>query len=169
MRVFKKILYVVVVFYATAMYGFVMYVSYLNITAAGGTMFDAYINNIISILVMLALDKLKNYYLAKRCVVTKRNRLFAMFVFFDSIVSIKTTLYLFYIFVIVASRVSIMQPDLINETFRGFVLSIEYCLILVIAFDKLMEHITKDMKRIREISEKFKKYKAEKQDQLDRR
>jgi len=62
-------------------------------------------------------------------------------------VSFKTELYLFYLFVLVLSRVSILDPTLIDENFMRFVFSIEYCLILLVVFDKLLEQFFKDDKK----------------------
>ena len=82
---------------------------------------------------------------------------FTRFLYWESLVAFKTTLYLFYIFILVISRVLTLEPRLMfNETFYGFVLSIEYGLILVVVFDKFIDHLTKDIKRIKIIAEKLR-------------
>ena len=121
------------------------------------TMLHAYFVNICAIVSALVIDKVVGNYLdTKNFAADKKRNLLGRLLFYDNMISIKTTIYLFYIFILIASRVSIMQPDLISEQFRGFVLSIEYCLILVVAFDKFIEHLAKDVKRIKKISDKLK-------------
>jgi hypothetical protein len=75
-----------------------------------------------------------------------------------SFISFKTILYLFYTFILIVSRVSILAPDFFGNNFNNFVLSIEYCLILVVTLDKFIEHMTKDDNRIKNISAKFTRF-----------
>ena len=152
----KMLLYGLYSLFGAAGFGYAAYaIVYLQL--AGGSMLRAYLYNAAMIIIVLALDKaVQNYMLSEKFIVTRENRTFARYMLFDNLVSYKTVLYLFYTFILIASRVSIMQPELVSESFRGFVLSIEYCLILVVAFDKFIDHLTKDMSRIRKISEKFK-------------
>jgi len=122
-------------------------------------MLYAYLWNIVFIIICLILDKIANeILLAKEYVITEANYFASGLLHMFSFISFKTTLYLFYTFVLIVSRVSILEPELISDGFRGFVLSIEYCLILVVTFDKFIEHLTKDDMRIKRISAKFTKF-----------
>jgi len=145
-----------------ALYGYAAF-HFIFMNLAGGSMLHAYIWNIAIIIIFLSLDKIIYAKMQSRdFVITKRNYLLALWVHIENYISFKTTIYLFYIFVLIASRVSTINPALVSEDFRSFVLSIEYGLVLVIAFDKLTEHLFKDLKRVKIISDKFKKYRQEK-------
>jgi len=96
--------------------------------------------------------------LSKEFVINKRNYFVAGLIHSVSFISFKTTLYLFYTFILIVSRVSILEPNLVADNFRYFVLSIEYCLILVVVFDKFTEYLLKDDKRIKRITEKFERF-----------
>jgi len=160
----KLSLYVLAALITAIAYGIAMHNLYtiLNDAFDNFTMLHAYFVNIVVIIIFLVLDKIAGNYLSEKYFVANKKRgLLWRYLFFDNMISVKTTLYLFYTFILIASRVSIMQPELISETFRGFVLSIEYCLILVVAFDKFIEHLAKDVKRIKKISDKLKKNQAE--------
>jgi len=169
MKALKKVLYIFFAVVSAFGYGYMMYYMFLAVIDAGGSLLDVYLSNAVNIIIMLLADKLTRWWLAKKCTVTQKNRWLVWFVYLDSVVSVKTALYIFYIFILIISQVSILEPQLIGEHFRDFVLSIQYSLVLLVAFDKLMSYIGKDMKHIKEISEKFKKYKAEKQEQADGR
>jgi len=126
---------------------------------ANEVVLTAYIWNIVFIVGFIALDKLANdILLSDELVITKKNYYVAMVLHATSYVSFKTVLYLFYTFILIVSRISILEPNLMSADFRGFVLSIEYCLILVVAFDKFSEHLLKDDRRIKRITAKFAKF-----------
>ena len=126
---------------------------------AGGEMLHAYLWNIIFIILGLVLDKVvNNVLLSKELIITKRNYFFVMLTHFLSFISFKTILYFFYTFVLIVSRISILTPDLVSHDFRNFVLSIEYCLILVVVADKFIEHLKNDDQRIKRISAKFERF-----------
>ena len=152
----KMLLYGLYSLVSAVVYGYAAYeVIYLRF--ARESMLHAYLYNALAIVGALVVDKLvQNHMLSEKFTVTRKNRALARFLLFDNLVSFKTVVYLFYTFILIASRVSVMRPELVSETFRGFVLSIEYCLILVVAFDKFIDHLSKDMARIRKISRKFK-------------
>jgi len=141
------------VIYGAAMY-FLIYQG-----LAGEAVLAAYLWNILFIIIFLILDKVINeFLLSKELVINKDTYLAARIMHGLSFVSFKTTLYLFYTFILIISRVSILEPDLINDNFRYFVLSIEYCLILVVTFDKYSEYLLKDEQRIKRISAKFHRF-----------
>jgi len=166
MRILRKssklALYVPIALVFAVLYGYMMYTLYQSFNLLERfTMLHAYLMNIIVIILLLILDKYLRQYWDTKCLSKKKINLFDRYLIFESMISVKTTLYLFYTFILITSRVSIMQPELISETFRGFVLSIEYCLILVVAFDKFIEHLAKDIKRIKKISKQLEISQAE--------
>ncbi|MCL2580725.1 MAG: hypothetical protein FWE32_11980 [Oscillospiraceae bacterium] len=143
---------------AGTLYGlFAFFVIYRGL--AGGVMLNAYFWNIAFIILFLLFDKIANdILLSKEWVITRENYLVAMIIHSASLISFKTTLYLFYTFVLIISRVSLLAPDLVSEEMRGFILPIEYCLILLVVFDKFIEYLLKDDVRVRKITAKFEKF-----------
>ena len=51
-----------------------------------------------------------------------------------------------------------LEPGIVSHSFQSFVLSIEYCLILLVVFDKFIQYLLKNDKRVRRISAKFTKF-----------
>ena len=149
------LLYALYSLVVAAVYGlFAFFVIYRGLS--GQVMLYAYFWNITFIVAFLLLDKLATEtLLSKELVITKKNCLIAGTIHMFSFISFKTTLYLFYSFILIVSRVSILEPSLVNYDFQRFVFSIEYCLILVVAFDKFSEYLQKDDKRIQRIEKKF--------------
>ena len=143
---------------SAVIYGlFAFFVIYRGLS--GKVMLNAYLWNIAFIIVTLIADKVVNdILLAKETAITKSNYFIAIAVHVLSFISFKTTLYFFYAFVLIVSRISILEPALISDEFRNFVLAIEYCLILVVVFDKFIEHLLKDDKRVKKISAKFERF-----------
>jgi len=126
---------------------------------AGQDVLYAYLWNIGFIIVFLVFDKVvHDVLLSKELIITKKNYFIATMVHTASFISFKTVLYLFYTFILIISRVSMLQPEILNDMYRNFVLSIEYCLILLVAFDKFLEHLLKDERRIRRITAKFERF-----------
>jgi len=151
-------IYIMAAIITAILYGFIAYIIIYH-RLAGGSVLLAYLYNIALIIIFLSLDKLIHAKLqSDKFVVTRRNYLFALWIHIENYISFKTTIYLFYIFILITSRISFLDPTLVSEDFRNFILSIEYGLILVIAFDKLTEHVFKDVKRVKIVDDKFKKY-----------
>jgi len=139
-------------------YGFISFFIVYRLLA-NEVILIAYIWNIVFIIVFIILDKLANdILLSDELVITKSNYYIAMIIHTLSFISFKTILYLFYTFILIISRVSVLEPNLVSADFRGFVLSIEYCLILVVAFDKFSEYLLKDDRKIKRITAKFTKF-----------
>ena len=70
-------------------------------------------------------------------------------------VSFKASLYLFYMFALTASRLTLLLDLPIMEaeySFRNYLLSIEYGLILLVAADKFIDQFVKDKKQLRQIA-----------------
>jgi len=154
------LLYIVHCTLVAAVYGVATFFV-IHRSLSGGVLLYAYLWNIAFIVVLLVFDKLANdALLSKEFAVNSRNYLIAMVVHSASLISFKTTLYLFYTFVLIVSRVSILEPSLISSDLQNFVLPIEYCLILLVVFDKFIEHLMKDDKRIKRITAKFDKFAA---------
>ena len=74
-----------------------------------------------------------------------------------SYVSFKTILFIFYIFILIASQVITINPSLVDETLGSFITANSYGIVLVIALDMVIESFTKDRKMMKSNSEQLKK------------
>ena len=156
-------LYILISLISVIGYGYItFFLIYRDL--AGGSMLYSYLWNIGFIIAFLLIDALIYMKMqSKEFAITKKNYFFARWTFIESSISFKTTIYLFYIFILIGSRVAVLDPTLVSAEFRNFMLSIEYGLVLVIAFDKLIESFLKDHKRMQKISAKFATYKNNKE------
>jgi len=145
----------------TVAFGFVTY--RLTTAIAGNSVALSYLLNIGYIFMLLVIDTILYKKMeSKELVITKENYKKYRYAYIDSYVSSKTTVYLFYIFVLIAGQLHYFNPVLLSGEFGDYLESIKYCLVIVMALDKLIEHILKDVKRINKLSVKFKKYKNNK-------
>ena len=119
---------------------------------AGGHRLMAYVYNIVLIAAILVLDRLLNHCMEKDGFLTQERSRFGHFLahclFVTHFISFKTALYLFYIVMLVVSRVSILEPGIIDSHYLSFIYSVEYGVLLLIPLDKFLELLTKDDTRI---------------------
>jgi len=156
----KYLLFLLIV---TTVYGFGAHFMYK--TLAELSILFAYLNNMFFIVFLLVLSKsIQTKMNSKKFVFTKKNLLFARFAYWDSIISFNTPLYLFYIFILIVSQIYLFDPTIVSEDFGNFMRAMEYGIIFVIAFDKLIEYYFKDRERMKLMSAKFKQYLSEKSD-----
>ena len=148
--------YLLYTLYAVIMAASYGLLTYFGIFARGaeGFALRTYIWNLVLITLVLLIDRL---YLAKlKNNAEKRkaeNRKSKVLHF----VSFKASLYLFYLFALTVSRLMLLLD--VGEieaaySFRNYLLSIEYGLILLVAADKFIDQFIKDKKQMRELAEK---------------
>jgi len=130
-------------------------VTYFGIFARGtdGFMLRTYIWNLVLIVLVLLTDRV---YLSKlkknaekRKAANKKTRVLHF-------ISFKASLYLFYMFALIASRLMlILDPAemAVLYNFREYILSIEYGLILLVAADKFIDQFAKDKKQMIEMAQ----------------
>ena len=154
------ILYIAFAMIPAAAYGlFSYFIIYTRL--AGRSMLHSYLWNIAFIIAFLIFDKFtSDILLSKEFVITKKTYFIAGVMHVLSFVSFKTAMYLFYIVVLIASRISILAPDSVPYGLHGFVLSVEYCLILLVVFDKFIEYLLEDGVRMKRVSAKFTAFAA---------
>ena len=133
-----------------ALYGLITYfVIYIKL--ANGYGLAAYIYNLIFIIAILILDKIIDTRIRKEGFFdpndTKFHRYIHNFIFALHLVSFKTGLYLFYIIMLILSRISILAPYVVDRYDISFIYSVEYGILLLIPLDKFIELLTKDDKR----------------------
>jgi len=146
---------------ATAtMYGLFAYFIIYGMFANGRPLV-AYIYNIFFIIAMLLMDMLANHYLSKEDFVeanhSKLHNFFSKLLFFSHFVSFKTSLYLFYVVMLVVSRISILETDIINPYLRTFIYSVEYGVLLLVPLDKFIDLLIRDDKRVLTILSRLNK------------
>jgi len=153
----KKRLKVVFVFETIVTAGVFWLIAYYLIyeRLAGGHPLIAYVYNIIFIIIMLILDKILDYFMTREDFLTRDRgkvaNFFARLLFAAHFVSFKTALYLFYIAMLVVSRVSMLEEGLISGHLDTFINSVEFGVVLLIPLDRFIELITKDDRRIENI------------------
>jgi len=131
---------------------------------AGGRPIVAYIINIGFIVLILLLDKFADFLMTSKDFLTKdRGRIknfLAAVLFAAHCVSFKTGLYLFYIIMLIVSRVSILEPGIISPYLYTFIRSVEYGVVLLLPLDKFIELLTKDDRRFLKIMQNVKREEA---------
>ena len=119
----------------------------------------AYILNGALIVYVIVEDKVRLHLLYKRKKAPFKNR--TLTTLFDHIilskydkVSIKSSLYLFYIFALVSSHMLILNPYLdVSESIRSYFTTVAYGLVIMMAVDKFAGQFVKDDKRIKTYEE----------------
>ena len=130
-------------------YGVITYYLIYRLIARGDALVT-YLLNILVIIIMLYIDGLAHKFAAKKAhdirevYASMGIVLRALFLLGQGFT--RTALYLFYICVLVLSRVRILRPELIPFEIGSFFISIEFGIILLFAVDKLKELLIKDKK-----------------------
>jgi len=133
--------------------------TYFGIFARGesGFILRTYIWNLAMIILVLLIDRIYLAKLKKKANKRKSENKRAKVLHF---VSFKASLYLFYMFALIASRLLLILDfsELSREverlySFQDYILSIEYGLILLVAVDKFIDQFIKDKKQTMEIAE----------------
>ena len=81
----------------------------------------------------------------------------------ESFVSFKTVLFVFYFFILIISQIINIVPSLVGEAFSKFILANSSGIVLIIAFDRIINQFSKDRKDMFEKHEEFKRYFQENQ------
>jgi len=144
---------------------FSFFVIYRNI--AGGVPLLAYVFNLLFIVGMLLLEKfLDNIMLSKSFTITPETRpykaVMEKMLYLAHMVSFKTALYLYYLVILLVSRAATLEPTIISDHIRIYIHSIEFCVLLLIPFDKFLEQILKDEKRNKKVYAKLMGFKKNK-------
>ena len=154
-KLIQSIKYITHCLFSAALYGSLMYFAVYKYWI-GVSALAAYLANIAFIILALASDKIINdFFLSKKFVITKKNYKIARFLQEDLSVSFKTAIYLFHTFILVISQMSANGFTFMSEDFMAFALSIEYCVLLVIAIDTFIGHLAKDMERTAKRADKL--------------
>lgn len=120
---------------------------------AGERLLQSYILNVVFIVVGLLGDRfLRNFVakLQKQGAKSRIGKFFrrAVYVLDFELMSLKSALYLYYIWALIFSKVLILDPDInVSYYFRAYFIFVEYGLALLVAFDKFIDQFDKYVKR----------------------
>ena len=164
----RTILYAMYAIFIAIVYGWVTYPT-MYAMFEEGYILEAYVYNMLTIVFWLMLEKLTHrlVFLRKwlsRNLFTKviRAMLFPKYAF----VSIKSGLYLFYIYVLIQAKV--LQFDLpgATDTFGRYIMAMEYGLVMLVAADMFIKQFAKDRDRIEamDVSERAESKKKHEED-----
>ena len=127
---------------------------------AGGIPLLAYSLNLVFIVGILLLEKvIDSVMLSKNFTITPQTKpyraLMEKALYLTHMVSFKTALYLYYLIILLVSRAATLEPTIISDYLRTYIHSVEYCVLLLIPFDKFLEQILKDEKRNKKVYAKL--------------
>jgi len=148
--------YLLYTLYAVIMAAIYGLITYFGIFARGteGFALRTYIWNLVLITLVLLVDRQYLSKLKKNAEKRKAANRKSKVLHF---VSFKASLYLFYMFALTTSRLMLLLDFgeiEVDYSFRNYLLSIEYGLILLVAADKFIDQFIKDKKQMRELAEK---------------
>jgi hypothetical protein len=115
---------------------------------AGRSMIAATVLNFALIMIFLIEERIGDYYIAKQGAKeqSKKQSIFKrIFKSYFNSVSYKTALYLFYIFILICSATDRVEPDLFNENFSRYLLTVEYGILVLVAADTFLNQFDKDV------------------------
>jgi hypothetical protein len=149
-----------------AAYGLILYFGFTWL--AGFSLLYAYLWNFALIIFAVALDKYfdklmksdKMLMLMKEKYGTEK----AVLMLTGGVISFKTLIYLFYIFILIASQIIDFNPALIDGNLVDFIHANNYSILFLLAFDTLVRQFSKDRERMRKVAEKIKDSLSENQD-----
>ena len=119
-------------------------------------MLTAYTWNVMGIAVVLVVDKMriKRIYIKMEACTDEKSRLKLTK---KDVSSLKTSLYLFYIFALIFSQMLAMDaPIEVSENIRGYFQSVSHGVVLLFALDNFFGYLISDDIRIRKFKEKYK-------------
>lgn len=158
-KIIKHLVYALV---SNVLYGFIVYFLYMALV--GYSLLYVYLVNLALIILFLALDDvtLKAWESKRVLALIKKEKDIekgyrTIQLYFDSFVSFKTILYVFYVFILIVAQMIDFYPALISEGLTNFIFANRYSILILIAFDQLIGQFSKDRGRMKKISEKLKK------------
>jgi len=162
----QLIKYVAYFLFSSATYALVLYFVYSQL--AEYSLLYAYLGNLALIIFALASDSItfKTYEIAmqsKKYVEKFKKSSFVRF-HLDAFVSYKTTLYIFYIVILLLSQIVNSNPTLISDDLMNFISANEYGILLLIAVDLLIGQFSKDREKSKRYQKTVEEYLSDNQD-----
>ncbi|MCL2051988.1 MAG: hypothetical protein FWG91_09730 [Lachnospiraceae bacterium] len=147
-------------------YGLVLYFGFTWL--AGFSFLYAHLWNIIMLIFAASINELSDKLVSsdEKLILLKQKygAEKASLILTGGFISFKTVIYLFYLLILLASQINDFTPILINKSFENFIISNNYSVLLLIAFDSLIKQFSKDKKKAKTIEAKLKESWGENQD-----
>ena len=159
----KRIINFILFFiYTNVIYGLIVY--FVFTWLAGYSLLAGYFGNLALIVLGLVMDAqihkiLQSKKLIQELKEDKNPEQGYRFIqsLLDNYVSFKTSLYLFYVVILVLSQIIVFYPTLLSENISNFIAVNNYSILLLLAFDMLSRQFSKDKERKKAISENLEK------------
>ena len=140
-----------------AAYGSVLYFGFIWL--AGLSVLYAYLWNFALIILAVAFESFAERFLQSDNVIAmykkKHGTKKAHLMMAGGWLSFKTLIYSFYLIILIASRLIDFNPALVSENLADFVLSNNYSILFLLAFDTLIGQFSKDRARTKNILSKL--------------
>lgn len=150
-------------------YGVILY--FVFTWLAGYSLLYAYLGNIGLILLVIAVDEYIIKILQSEDAVSrlikendKETDYSSIQGLMNNAISFKTELYLFYVFILIFSQIIEFSPTLVSANLSKFILANSYSILLLIAFDRILQSFSNDRERMKKMSANFKKSFSESKD-----
>ena len=115
---------------------------------AAQSMIAATTINFALIILFLIEDRIGDYFAARQKAKEqgkKQNIFRRILKAYLNSVSFKTSLYLFYIYILVCSAIDRVEPGFFSEDFSLYLLTVEYGILVLVATDTFLNHFLKDV------------------------
>ena len=148
--------------WSNAIYGLSVY--FVFTWLAKHSLLSAYFGNLVLIILGLAIDLYMYKTLQPKKFVTELKAERGAKKTYNAIqwglgnyVSFKTTLYLFYVVILILSQVIVFHSTFLGENVSSFVMANNYSILFLIAVDMLIKQFSEDRERMKAISETLRK------------
>jgi len=135
--------------------GFFALITYSYWLMSNGHMLIAYTQNVIGISIALIVDKIirtRIYKKIEACPDDESRSKLAK----KNVTSLKTSLYLFYIFALIFSQILVLETGIeVSENIRGYFQSVSYGVVLLFAIDNFFVYLISDDKRVKQFKKKY--------------
>ncbi|MCL2054189.1 MAG: hypothetical protein FWG90_07110 [Oscillospiraceae bacterium] len=139
-------------------YGLVLYLGFTWL--AGFSVLYAYLWNFALIILAVLFDQYAVKLLQSDEMIMRLKEKYgaekARLIISGGFVSFKTLIYLLYLFILIASQIIDINPELIGDNLVDFVFSNNYSILFLLAFDAFIGQFSKDRERAERILEKLK-------------
>jgi hypothetical protein len=150
--------YLVIDILGAAIYGAILFFGFTLI--AGFSLLLAYLWNFLLIILALVFDGLANRVMQSddsiRLLKDKYGADKAYLMLTGGFLSFKTLIYLFYLFILVASQIIDFNPTLVSKNLVDFINANNYSILFLLAFDTVIKQFIKDKEKAKKLSDKFK-------------
>jgi len=154
--------FLIISFFSMALYGVILYFVYTWL--AGYSPLYAFIGNLIVMIAILALDESMQKTLQSEKFIRRMQKekdpektYRSLQKGLRSVGSFKADMYLFYIFILLFSRIMEYSPEVLGENLSGFIHANEYSIMFLLAFDTWLGQFSKDRTMMGKVLAKLKK------------